>query len=97
MPIVVPVDMITTTTITSFEIVSIEVALFSSATIRVNVFAGNYRTDVRNIIIEGDDYVNWGNDDQYINSYVANALGLTIADPVVEPVVEPVVVEPVVE
>jgi hypothetical protein len=86
MPVIVPLDIITTSTITSFEIDSIEVRLFSSATIRVNVFSGNYRTDVRNIIIEGDDYVNWGNDDQYINNYVATVLGFTIADtPISQP------------
>ena len=94
MPIVVPVDMITTTTITSFEIDSIEVTLFLSANIRVNVFSGSYRTDVRNILIVGDDYVNWGNDDQYINNYVATVLGFTIAEPVIVEPSEPVIVEP---
>lgn len=107
MPAVVPIDMITTTTITRFEIDSIEVQLFCSAIIRVNVFAGNYRTDIKNIKIEKDDYINWGNDDQYINHYVANMLGLTILEPVVaaiveepvieEPVVAAIVVEPVIE
>ena len=97
MPIVEPLDVISTTTITSFEIDSISVALFSSATVRVNVFSGNYRTDVRLILLEGDNYINWGNDDDYINQYVANVLGLTIKPVIIEPVVvEPVVVEPVV-
>lgn len=95
MPSVVPVDMTTTTTITSFEIDSIEVRLFSSAIIRVNVFAGSYRTEIRSITLEGDDYINWGNDDHYINAYIAGVLGLTLVEPEAIPgVVEPAVVEP---
>ena len=97
MPSILPVDLTTTTRVTRFEIDSINVALFSSASIRVNIFAGNYRTEMRVILLSGDDYTLWGNNDAYITSFIASTLGFTvIADPIVEPVVEPIV-EPVVE
>jgi len=99
MPSILPVDMTTTTRITRFEIDSVDVVLFSSAKIRVNIFAGNYRTEMRNIILSGDDYTLWGNNDAYITSFIASTLGfVVVADPVVvvEPIVDPVV-DPVVE
>jgi hypothetical protein len=100
---ILPFDRITTTTITRFEIENIDLQLFSSARIRVNLYnSSGQRIEVANVMISGADYFTWGNDDQYVITYVANALGFQIPEPevvVVEPevvVVEPevVVVEP---
>jgi len=96
MPSILPFDRITTTTITSFDIESIEVILFSSARIRVNLYNSNGdRFDVTYVLMSGSDYTAWGNDDQYILQFVANTLGFTIFVP--EPVVpvDPVPIDPV--
>ena len=95
MPSILPFDQITTTTITSFDIESIEVVLFSSARIRVNLYNSNgQRFDVTYVIMSGDAYAAWGNDDQYIIQFVADTLGFSIVVPEpVDPVdpVDPVV------
>jgi len=79
MPTITPFNVISTATITSFDIDGIEIKLFTSAKIRVNLFgADEQRVDIRYVSLIGNDYVNWGNDDQYIITFVANALGFTI-------------------
>lgn len=100
-----PYDIVSSITVNRFEIDSIDIRLFTSAVIRVNLFGlDGFRVSVRNVLIEGDDYANWGNDDQYIITFVMNSLGFTptshvvvVESPVVEsPMVEsPVVVEEV--
>jgi len=103
MPTIVPFDLISTTTITSFDIDGIDIQLFSSAKVRVNLFnSQRHRVDIRYVSIAGDDYTNWGNDDQYIITFVSNALGFVapIDDPVLDPVIDPVlepVIDPVLE
>lgn len=79
MPAISPFDLIYTTTITSFDIDGIEIQLFTSAKIRVNLFgADGQRVDIRYVSLIGDDYVNWGNEDQYIINFVANAFGFVL-------------------
>ena len=89
---IIPFNRTTTTTITSFGIDNIDIRVFSSATIRVNLYnlAGQL-IDIANVILSGDDYANWGSDDQYIINYVVNALGFQLP-PTPEPV--SIVVEP---
>jgi hypothetical protein len=79
MPNIVPFDKVVTTVIYSFDIQSIEINLFNSAKIRVTLLneQGNI-VDVSIVLLEGDDYTNWGNDDNYIINFVANDLGFTI-------------------
>ena len=95
MSAIVPLDKITTLTIYSFTLDRIEVDLFNSARIRVNLMdQNNNRIDCTFVTLSGDDYTNWGNNDDYIISYVANKLGFTVQNvtlPAVEetpPVVE---------
>ena len=38
----------------------------------------NNRIDCTFVTLEGEDYANWGNSDDYIINYVANKLGFTI-------------------
>ena len=63
---IIPFDRTTTTTITRFEIDNIDIRVFSSARIRVNLYnlAGQL-IDIANVILSGDDYANWGSDEQY--------------------------------
>ncbi len=98
-----PYDIVSSITVNRFDIDSIDIRLFTSAVIRVNLYGSNgFRVSVRNVVMEGDDYANWGNDDQYIITYVMNKLGFVPTPPLVEevpvtPLVEevPVVVEEV--
>ena len=49
--------------------------LFNSATIQVAYFGtgGNFMK-IDTLIMEGEDYTNWNNDDQYIYNYVYTKL-----------------------
>jgi len=80
MSAIVPFDQVTTTTIYSFQIESIDVQLFTSARVRVNLLDvdGN-RINVSFVTLAGEDYTNWGNSDQYILNFVATTLGFTLA------------------
>jgi hypothetical protein len=93
---ILPFNKITTTTITRFEIENIDIQLFASARIRVNLYnSSGQRIEVANVMISGANYLNWGNDDKYVITYVANTLGFQIPEPevvVIEP--EVVVIEP---
>lgn len=89
---ILPFEIISTLTVTRFEIDSIDIRLFNSALIRVNLFDSNgFRVCVKNILMEGEDYAKWGNDDQYIVNFVIQSLGFTpiVEDPPVPTVEEP--------
>ena len=79
MPQIVPYDQITTIIIYSFNIENIDLDLFNSAKIRVSLLGekGN-AVDVKYVVMAGEDYTNWGNDDQYVINFVASTLGFTI-------------------
>jgi hypothetical protein len=95
---ILPYEIVSTITVNRFEIDSIDIRLFSSANIRVNLFdLAGFRVSTRSVLMEGDDYANWGNDDQYIVSFVMNALGFTPTAPPVEVVTVEEVVVPTVE
>jgi hypothetical protein len=101
---ILPFEIVSTLTVNRFEIDSIDIRLFTSAVIRVNLFDSNgFRVCVKNVLMEGEDYANWGNDDQYILTFIMNSLGFTPKPIIVveEPIVvveEPIVVveEPIV-
>jgi hypothetical protein len=79
MSAIVPLDKVTTLTIYSFTLDRIEVDLFNSARIRVNLMdKDNNRIDCTFVTLTGEDYKNWGNSDDYIINYVANKLGFTV-------------------
>jgi len=73
-----PFDKVTTKVIDSFNVDSVDISLFNSAKIRVSLLNQTNVIDVSIVMLEGDDYTNWGNDDYYIINYVANKLGFTI-------------------
>jgi hypothetical protein len=76
---IVPYDLITTKLISGFEIQTIDLVLFNSARITVRLFDENgYTMDIKFVAMEGEDYTNWGSDDNYITIFVAAKLGFTI-------------------
>ena len=86
MSAVVPFDKITTVKITSFKVDVVSLQLNSSASFRVVLYGEKYIGDtnekvpvaVENILIAGDDYKQWSNDDDFVVKYVAKKLGLTL-------------------
>ena len=73
---ILPFEKTTTTVITSFTIMITDVVLFTSVRVRVDMFDQNQnRVDCTFLIIEGEDYAQWGTDDQYIINYVCEKMG----------------------
>jgi hypothetical protein len=58
-----------------------------SATFDVFLTHNGQQMYSKQIIMSGDDYKNWGNDDEYVQQFVAKQLGFTI-DPKPAPIVE---------
>ena len=96
---ILPFEIVSTLTVNRFEIDFIDIRLFTSAVIRVNLFDLNgFRVCAKNVLMEGADYANWGNDDQYILTFIMDSLGFTPDAPTVEvptvvAVEEPTVIE----
>jgi cytidylate kinase len=79
MPSIKPIEKNVTKVIHSFNIDSVEITLFNSAKIRVALLnEQKHVVEITNIIMEGDEYSYWGNDDYYILNYVSAKLGFTI-------------------
>ena len=75
-----PVDKTTTKTITRFSLDISKMTLNSSAAFRVSLFDANDKyIDATIVTLEGQDYLNWGNDDQYVINFVAQKLGFTLS------------------
>jgi hypothetical protein len=71
-----PVDKTTTQTIVRFTLDIVELLLNQSATFRVSLYNINDKlVDTKFVTLEGADYNNWGNEDEYILQFVANELG----------------------
>jgi hypothetical protein len=66
-------------TITSFSVRVQPLELFKSVSIIAILFDSDGSVvDTKFMTLEGDDYLGWNNDDQYIINYVANKLNLTV-------------------
>jgi len=79
MSAIVPVDKTTTQTIVRFAMDIIELVLNTSATFRVLCYdIKDKLVDTQFVTLEGDDYTNWGNEDEYVVQYVANQLGFIL-------------------
>jgi len=108
---VVPFDETTVKTVYSITINVNNVVLFQSAVITVVYYdVNNSFISLQSLELAGENYTNWGSNDDYILNYVSTALNITIlsnesgkilvqtTQPAAPPVVEePVVEEPVVE
>ena len=66
-----PIIKTTTVKITSISVSVISLELFKSATLSVMFYSDNGSVvDSKIIILKGDDYMLWKDDDQYIIDYV---------------------------
>jgi hypothetical protein len=85
-------------TITNFRLTTQDLVLFTSVTFRVELLndTGNL-LDLKYVVVSGDDYSNWNNDDTYIINKVAEKLGFVVkpSEPAAEPApTEPAAAEP---
>jgi hypothetical protein len=77
---IVPQDKTTTYQITGFRVQVRSLDLFNSVTLLVLMLdASGSPRDSQIVKLEGDDYLAWNNDDQYIINKVAEICGFTIA------------------
>lgn len=66
--------------ITSFRVEVYQVVLFVKARLRVSLYDENGSLlNIKDMDIEGEDYLNWNNDDKYVVDYVCNKLGFALA------------------
>ncbi len=66
-----------TNTITKVQIRVMSVELFTSVSVVASLFNNESLIDNKFFKIEGEEYNNWGNSDQYLVNLVLNKLGLT--------------------
>lgn len=74
-----PSTQVVTNIITSFIVTVTNIQLFTSANLVVDLYNADPKlVNTVNLILAGDDYTNWANNDQYIINYVATKLGFVI-------------------
>jgi hypothetical protein len=62
----------------SFRINSVSINLNQSAVIAISLYSDNTLVMFKNFVMSGDDYLSWGNDDNYLTNWVVQQLGATI-------------------
>jgi hypothetical protein len=76
---VVPFDETTVKTVSSININVNNVVIFQSAVITVTFYDVNQQfVSIQSLELAGEDYSNWGSNDDYILNYVSTALNITI-------------------
>jgi hypothetical protein len=79
MSFIEPVDKTITQTIVRFSLDIIELILNTSATFRVLCYdVNNKLIETKFVSLEGTDYTNWGNDDEYVVQFVSSQLGFIL-------------------
>ena len=74
-----PLEMITVKHKHSFCVNIIVMKIFVSVTISVSFFdENNICIDFVTLELTGEDYTNWGTDDNYLINYVAEKYGMTV-------------------
>lgn len=74
-----PYDQTTIKTAVRFSLDISQMILSVSATFRVSLYDLNDRCFGNNYVtLEGQDYLDWGNDDQYVIDFVARQLGFVL-------------------
>ncbi len=68
---------VVTNTINKVQIRVMNVELFTSVSVAASLFNNDSLIDNKFFKIEGEEYNNWGNSDQYIVNLVLTKLGLT--------------------
>ena len=66
-----------TSIINNIQINILKVELFKGMTLSVNLLSNTKLIDSKIMSITGDEYSNWGNDDNYIINLVLDKLNLT--------------------
>ena len=66
-----------TSIINNIQINILKVELFKGITLSINLLSNNKLIDSKIMTITGDEYNNWGNDDNYIINLVLDKLNLT--------------------
>lgn len=56
--------------VVSFDISGIRIDLFDRATITVVFKCDDGETIVKDVVVEGEEYLAWGSDDEYITKYI---------------------------
>ena len=69
-----------TNTINKVNIRIGNIELFKSVTVIASLFDNNTLVDNKVFKIEGDEYTNWSNDDQYLIDLVLSKLGMLPVD-----------------
>jgi hypothetical protein len=76
-----PFEQVKTTVVTGMTVRVMRVELFKSATLHVSLLDEAGRSiDSKVVEISGDDYKQWGSDDEFIYQYIANKLGFTMPE-----------------
>jgi hypothetical protein len=76
---IVPKDVVKTFTITGFFIDNVNVKLFEQVSLNVCFKdINNNVVKVENVVIAGQDYQNWSQDDNYIINYITNKFNLVL-------------------
>lgn len=76
---VVKKDLVKTHSVSSFVISVVDLILNQSVAVNVCLYdENNILTDTTYFNISGDEYSNWGSNDQYLKNLIAEKLGLTI-------------------
>ncbi len=71
-PLPTPVTETTAKVINSFSVTVNNVILSTSANLEIKLFNNNSLIDIKIVTISGEDYTNWGSNDQYIINYAQN-------------------------
>ena len=69
--------LVQTSVINNIHINILKIDLFKGMTLTVNLLSNNKIIDTKIMNITGDEYTNWGNDDNYIINLVLSKLNLT--------------------
>jgi len=86
--------------ITSFSVNIDSIILFERAYVSVKlIFENSNLTEMKQFVLEGEDYTKWASDDNYVVEYVCKKLDIELLeDSIPKPVVEePLAEEPVTE
>ena len=67
-----PISFSTSYNIVSFDVQSIIIKLFTSATLYITLYTDSSLKIPKSILLAGDDYSNWGADDNYLMNYIIN-------------------------
>jgi hypothetical protein len=79
MSTILPFNEVTTKTAVRFSITISDMELSVSATFRVSLYDSNDSCFANKFVtLEGEDYLNWGNDDTYVINYIAKVLGFVL-------------------